>query len=623
MPAPTTSSPASKSRRPRSPLPGPDLALGATILPKDAGVAFRVWAPNADAVNVVGTFNDWKDSTHPLTREAEGGIWSATVPQATAGQEYRYALRRGETTFTRVDPRALKVTNSIGNGVIWTAPPGRDAQPSFQAPTLDRLVIYELHIGTFNAIKDHGPGNFTSAIEKLPYLRDLGVNAVEVMPVAEFAGDFSWGYNPAHPWAVESIYGGPEAFKAFVDAAHAHGIAVILDVVFNHFGPGDLGLWQFDGWNENGMGGIYFYNDWRASTPWGDTRPDYGRDEVRSYIRDNALMWLRTFGVDGLRWDATLYVRTYRGQAHDPGDDLKEGWSLCQWINDELRRAQPGFITIAEDFRDNPWLVKGTGAGGAGFSAQWDAAFVHPVRSTLIATQDEHRSLESVISALRNHYDGDVFRRVVFSESHDEVANGRARLPSEIDGGATDSYPARKRSTLGAVLTLTAPGVPMLFQGQEFLEDGWFRDEVPLDWGKLAAHGGVCALYRDLVHLRLNHANHTAGLCGQFLEINHVNHDHKILGYRRWREAAGGPGDDVMVLVNLSGQPVASYDVGVPAPGIWQVRLNTDSKLYSGDFADHGPVAAEARTEPCDGYAHRITVGIAAYSALILSQERS
>lgn len=111
------------------------------------------------------------------------------------------------------------------------------------------------------------------------------------MPVCQFTGKYSWGYNPSHPWAVSSIYGGPEGFLAFVEASDSHGIAIILDVVYNHFGPGDLALWQFDGWSENGLGGIYFFNNWRARTPWGDSRPDYGRGEVRTYIRDNALMW--------------------------------------------------------------------------------------------------------------------------------------------------------------------------------------------------------------------------------------------------------------------------------------------------------------------------------------------
>ena len=112
------------------------------------------------------------------------------------------------------------------------------------------------------------------------------------MPTMEFSGDFSWGYNPSNPFAVESIYGGPDAYKRFVKAAHEYGIAIIADVVYNHLGSSDLELWQFDGWSENGKGGIYFYGDHRSHTPWGETRPDYGRGEVRQYLRDNALMWL-------------------------------------------------------------------------------------------------------------------------------------------------------------------------------------------------------------------------------------------------------------------------------------------------------------------------------------------
>ena len=135
------------------------------------------------------------------------------------------------------------------------------------------------------------------------------------MPLAEFAGELSWGYNPACIFAVETDYGGPLGFKRFVKAVHQAGMGVILDVVYNHFGPSDLDLWQFDGWSENGLGGIYFYNDWRAETPWGSTRPDYGRKEVRQFIRDNAMMWLEEYHVDGLRLDMTLYMR-HRSEEH-------------------------------------------------------------------------------------------------------------------------------------------------------------------------------------------------------------------------------------------------------------------------------------------------------------------
>ncbi len=596
--------------------------MGAIPLETEAGVAFRVWAPHADAVSVVGTFNNWDTSANPLERD-DADNWYGVVPSAKPGDEYRFALKRGENEFTRIDPRALRVTNSIGNGIIWKAPPRASSKKSgtnFTPPTLDQLVVYELHIGTFNTEKEKGPGTFLSTIEKLPYLRDLGINAIEVMPIAEFAGDFSWGYNPAHPYAVESIYGGPEAFLALVEAAHEHGIAVILDVVYNHFGPGDLSIWQFDGWNENNLGGIYFYNDWRAQTPWGDTRPDYGRGEVRSYIRDNALMWFRDFGVDGLRWDMSVYIRTYRGNTGDPDDDLKEGWGLCQWINEEIHKEFPKAITIAEDLHDSEWIVKGTGAGGAGFNSQWDAAFVHPVRATMIAANDEHRSLDAIIGALKNKYDGDAFKRVVYSESHDEVANGKARLPSEIDASDAAAFHARKRSTLGAALVMTAPGIPMLFQGQELLEDEWFRDEVPIDWSKQERFAGVHALYRDLIALRRNSSGITAGLTGQHIETHHVNHEKKILGFHRWREH--GPGDDVIVIVNLSSQPAADYAVGVPAAGTWRVRFNSDAKAYSPDFNNHPAPDATASADPLDGFEYRIVTGLAPYSALILSQDR-
>ena len=271
------------------------------------------------------------------------------------------------------------------------------------------------------------------------------------MPAMEFAGDVSWGYNPAHIFAVESAYGGPEGFKAFVEAAHRSGIAVILDVVYNHFGPSDLDLWRFDGWSENDKGGIYFYNDWRSDTPWGDTRPDYGRGEVRQFIRDNALYWLDEYHLDGLRFDMTLYIRQVRGDEGDDGDALEEGWSLLQWINGEIAERFPGRITIAEDLRNRAEITAPIEDGGAGFGAQWDAQFVHPVREVLIAPRDEARHMATVAHALTHHYNGDAFRRVIYTESHDEVANGKARIPHEIAPaipalGGAEAVHARRRA---------------------------------------------------------------------------------------------------------------------------------------------------------------------------------
>jgi 1,4-alpha-glucan branching enzyme len=581
------------------------------------GVSFRVWAPNAAEVYVAGAFNEWQKGANPLASE-EGGYWSADIVGAGAGDEYRYLICHGDEELWRIDPYARQVTNSVGNAVVIdsTFDWGDD---QFTLPPWHELVIYELHIGTFHARKEGGPGDFYSAIEKLPHLRDLGVNCVELMPFMEFPGGYSWGYNPAHPFAIESEYGGPVACKEFVKACHAHGIGVIVDVVYNHLGPGDLDLWRFDGWSENDGGGIYFYNDWRAETPWGATRPDYGRGEVRQFLRDNALMWFEEYHVDGLRWDATAYIRNVYGNESSPATDLPEGWSLMQWINQEVRQRYPNALAIAEDLRNNAFLVKDQGIGGAGFGAQWDSNFVHPVRSAIITPDDAFRDIHAVCDAILFRYDEDAFRRVIYTESHDEVANGQARLPEEIWPGEVENWFAKKRSTLGAALMLTAPGIPMLFQGQEFLEDLWFHDQDPLDWERAQAFAGICALYRDLIHLRRNLRGTTRGLTGQQVAVHHLHPEEKVLAFHRWAE--GGPRDSVIVATNMANRPQPAYRIGLPAAGVWQVRFNSDWEGYDAEFGAvaAGPVTAqegEFDGLPCWG-----EVALGPYSLIILSQD--
>lgn len=603
-----------------APPPQPSQQKGMGALLFDGGVGFRVWAPHAGQVLVTGSFNDWSETAHPLASE-EGGYWSLDVPGAKPGDEYRYLIKNGDQTLWRIDPYALEVTNSIGNTVI----PDRSfdwGDDHFTLAPWNELVIYEMHIGTFNDTAGEGPGNFHTAIEKLPYLRDLGINCIEIMPFMEFPGGFSWGYNPAHPFAIESEYGGPLALKEFVKACHAHRIGVLVDVVFNHLGPGDLDLWRFDGWSENDGGGIYFYNDWRAQTPWGATRPDYGRAEVRQYLRDNAILWLEEYRVDGLRWDATAFIRNVHGNDGSPATDIAEGWSLMQWINEELQARYPNVLSIAEDLRNNAFIVKPTDMGGAGFGAQWDSNFVHPVRTAIITNDDAFRDMEAVRDALLFRYDEDAFRRVIYTESHDEVANGKARIPEEIWPGQVESWFSKKRSTLGAALALTAPGIPMLFQGQEFLEDRWFHDQDPLDWARADEQGGILTMYRDLIHLRRNLAGTTRGLCGQNIAIHHLNNEAKIIAFQRWDgDDASAPGASVIIVANMTVQPVTGYRIGLPVAGAWQVRFNSDWQGYDEHF---GAVATDpimAEEGDYDGMPWNGALNIGPYSVVILSQE--
>lgn len=590
---------------------------GMGAIPHDAGTAFRVWAPHARQVAVIGTFNDWDGRRHPMEPEPDGR-WYAQVPEARPGHPYRYLVTTPAGELSRIDPYAREVTDSAGNGVIHH--PDFDwAGDDFRIGPRNELVLYELHVGTFHDPDpgDDRPGTFQTARAQLGHLQELGVNAIEIMPVTEFPGGRSWGYDPAQVFAVESAYGGPDALKAFVRECHRRGIAVILDVVYNHLGPRDVHLWRFDGWSENDLGGIYFFNDWRAETPWGHSRPDYSRGEVRQFLLDNALMWLGDYHIDGLRVDGTVFIRTADFSGEKP---IPEGWTLLQEINREVHRRRPGRLMIAEDLRDNPEITRDVDSGGAGFDTQWDGRFAYEVRKAVITPSDPDRSMQVVRDALVTRYNDDAFQRVIYSESHDDVANGKARLPTEINRDDPRGWDSQKRSTMAAALVFTAPGIPMLFQGQEFLEAEWFRAEVPLDWGLGAAYPGIVRLYRDLIALRRDRQGCTRGLCGPHVRVHHVDDERKVLAFHRWDK--GGPGDDVLVVANFGGQPRHDDLVGFPAEGTWKRRFDSDRREYSEQF--EGSDGGDAVSEPGegDGLPARARIAIAPYSVLIFSQDR-
>ena len=586
----------------------------------DAGTTFRVWAPHATEVFVSGEFNNWHFAQYPLHHE-EKGYWAVHVPGVQRWQQYKFRIISPFGEFFRNDPYAKQLTSSIGNSQVID-PQEFDWGPQeaeFRMGAWNELVIYELHIGSFNTPGNGQAGTFYSAIERLDYLQSLGINAVEVMPIAEFPGDLSWGYNPAHPFAVEIAYGGVNGFKEFVKQCHRRGIAVILDVVYNHLGPSDLDIWQFDGWQENGKGGIYFYNDWRSQTPWGDTRPDYGRPEVQQYLRDNAIMWLEEYHVDGLRMDMVPYIRNVHADGN-PGNELSDGYNLIRRINGEIRGKYPFKFTVAEDMHGLDRITEEIANGGLGYSSQWDAEFIHPIRQMLLENDDSRRDLDAVVAALLHSYNTDAFRRVIYTESHDEVSNGRARIAHDVAGGDVNSVFAKKRSTLGAALVLTAPGVPMLFQGQTILAPGWFDDNDPLDWSRLHTFHGIARMYHDMIHLRRNLHGTTRGLQGQHTHVYHRNHSTRVLAYHRWMD--GGPGDSTVVVVNLCNQPYENYEIGFPAAGEWDLRYNSDFNGYDENFANTFSFNTAAGEHQVDELPFSGRVNIGPYAMLIYSQQK-
>ena len=387
-----------------------------------------------------------------------------------------------------------------------------------------------------------------------------------------------------------------------VDAAHARGIGVIVDVVHNHYDDGPL-LRCWDG-DCLGAKGIYFYTNNFASTPWGP-RPDFGRPEVRAYVLDNALMWLGEYHCDGMRWDSTANIMA----------GIKDGWDMMRSVNDAIAAQFPDAIEIAEDWRGDPYVSRPTATGGAGFDSQWDG-FVHDINGTILAGSDGARSMATVKAAIERSYNGHASERVIFTESHDEVANGRQRIPEMISPGNAGSLIARQLSTLGASVTFTSPGIPMLFMGQDMLADGYFADDHPLDWSRASTYAGIVRLYTDLVHLRRNAYGTTAGLTGDGVSVYHVNEGAKVIAWRRWK--AGD--DDVVVVANFSNHPFATYDIGLPAGGTWKVRFHSGDTVYSPDFDDLPMSDVVAAPIPRDGLPFHGSVALGAYNLIILSR---
>ena len=409
----------------------------------------RVWAPHAHTLTA-----RTPDGDLPMER-LDGGWWSTTSPYLGS---YAYVLD-GDVLPDPRSPWQPEGVRGWSHTVVHESFPWTDE--GWCAPPLRSCTLYELHVGTFTA-----DGTLDAAIERLPHLRDLGIDAVELMPVAEFPGRRGWGYDGVLLFAPHHAYGGPDGLKRFVDAAHAHGLAVVLDVVYNHLGPSGNHLARF---------GPYFTD--RHSTPWGQAvnLDDAGSDETRRFFCDNALQWLRDYHVDGLRLDAVhaLYDQsalTFLEQLAIEVDQLERATGRQLWL-------------IAESDLNDPRLVRSRDAHGYGLDAAWSDDFHHALHSLLTGERDSYYEdfgdIALVAQALEHTFvaDGRFSRHrqrrhgraadvpqdrfVCFLQNHDQIGNRAAgeRLTALIDVDAR-----RAASTL----LLLGPFVPLLFQGEEW-----------------------------------------------------------------------------------------------------------------------------------------------------------
>ena len=442
---------------------------------------FGVWAPKATKVTVqVG------DGSYVMQGPDSKGMWTARVEKAEWGMDYAFLL--GEDTMAYPDPRSAWQPHGVhGPSRLYDQKAFVWHDKQWQGPPLSGAVIYELHVGTFTP-----KGTFDAAIGKLDYLVELGITHIELMPVAAFPGEHGWGYDGVALYAVVDLYGGPDGLKRLVDACHVRGIAVLLDVVYNHFGP--VG---------NYTGNFGPYTTDRHCTPWGPAMnfEDRGSDEVRDFFVGNVLMWMRDYHMDGLRLDA-VHEFVDRSAIHF----MEHMSAEVEVLSARLGRR---LVLIAESDLNNPCLVRPREAGGYGMDAQWSDDFHHSLFTLLHTDEgkgyyDDFGSFKNLAKSLTKMfvYDGvyssyrgrshgrpvdglSAHRFIGFIQNHDQVGN-------RATGDRLEHFIGMERSKVALGLVLTAPFVPMLFQGEEYAASTpfqYFADHDDPEMAKAVSEG--------------------------------------------------------------------------------------------------------------------------------------
>ncbi|GGI07968.1 malto-oligosyltrehalose trehalohydrolase [Egicoccus halophilus] len=580
--------------------------LGATAL-DDGSTRFLVWAPDAERVEVVLAEGE---RVEPLTA-TDRGYHEAVVSGVGPGDTYRLRLHRpDEEPVDRNDPASRWQPEGLHGPSAVDDPHHDFTDDGWVAPPLHEQVLYELHVGTFTP-----EGTFDAIVPRLGDLRELGVTAIELLPVWQFPGERNWGYDGVLPYAVQHSYGGPAGLRRLVDAAHAAGISVVLDVVYNHFGPEGNHLPEF---------GPYLTD--RYDTPWGQAVNVDGphSDAVRRYFVENAVRWVREFHVDGLRLDA-VHAIPDQSAVH-----LLE--ELAREVHAEARRLGRSAFLVAESDLADPRLVRSPDLGGHGLDGQWLDDVHHALHVAFTGEQtgyyEDFDGLVDLQRALRDRYvmagrysphrqrtvgrsgrDVPYFRFVACTQNHDQVGN---RMLGERQSHLLE--PGQLRASAGALLL--APFTPMLWMGQEYAETApfqyfvshtdpelveavrtgrrrefaYFADqgEAPdpqatetfersrLDWSRRDAdgHATVLALYRELLRLRRELPALTAPDAD---EATSTLHAAQTLSWRRGR--ASVPADDVMVVVHAGDDAV---EVPLPPDAAWELVLDTAETRFDG-----------------------------------------
>jgi 1,4-alpha-glucan branching enzyme len=595
------------------------------------GVAFAVWAPNAQAVSVVGDFNAWDGRRMPMRRRGSSGYWELFVPGLRPGHLYKYQIHGPDRQLLplKADPQAQQAEKPPGTASIIAHPSRHVWQDGVWMAERWRkndrespVAIYEVHLGSWRRNLAEG-GRYLSyrelADQLVSHVVEMGFTHIEIMPIMEYPFDGSWGYQPVSLFAPTSRYGAPDDFRAFVEACHKADIGVLLDWVPGHFPNDPHGLGRFDGT------ALYEHADPRQGfhRDWNTLIYNYGRREVSNFLLSSALCWLREFHIDGIRVDAvaSMLYRDYSRPAGEwvpnvfGGRENLEAIAFLRRMNELIFGESSGATSVAEESTAWPMVSRPTYVGGLGFGYKWNLGWMHDTLGYM-ATDPIHRKYRhndlsfGLLYAYHENF--------ILPLSHDEVVHGKGSLIGKMTGDQWQRF-ANLRAYFAFMWT--HPGKKLLFMGDEFAQEREWNHDIGLDWQLLGEplHEGVRRLVRDLNRLYRGTPALYRLDCDPdgFLWIDVANAPESVVSYqRRGRD----PHEVAVVVCNFTPVPREDYWIGVPRPGRYRERINTDALEYGGSgIGNAGEVHSEPR--PMHGNQHAIRLRLPPLGVLIFTAD--
>lgn len=588
--------------------------LGAHLSVEDGvqGVYFGVWAPNAAQVNVIGTFNEWNEESHPMQKLGEGGIWGLFIPGVEEGTMYKFLIyaRDGRKLY-KADPFANYAEYRPGTASIVTDITGFDWRDSKWMEARDKkdmnkepMAIYECHIGSFMKHPNNGTAegfyNYREFADRIiEYLKEMKYTHVELMGIAEHPFDGSWGYQVTGYYAPTSRYGTPQDFAYFINECHKHKISVILDWVPAHFPKDAHGLAEFDGTC------LYEYADPRKGEhpDWGTKIFDYGKNEVKNFLIGSALMWIEHYHIDGLRVDAVASM-LYLDYGKQPGQwvpnkygDNKnlEAVEFFKHVNTLILGRNPGAVMIAEESTAWPKVTGRVEDDGLNFSYKWNMGWMHDFLDYMkldpYFRKDNHHKMTFAMSYNESE-------KYILVLSHDEVVHLKCSMINKMPGEMEDKF---KNLMVGYAFMMGHPGKKLLFMGQEFAQLQEWSEARELDWYLLENpdHKHMQNWVKKLLHIyQKNPALYELDSSwGGFEWINANDAERSIFSFIR--KSKDGK-NNLLFVCNFTPVERSDYRVGVPKHKTYKLILNSDDAEFGGSGKER-PVNYKSVSQECDG----------------------